>query len=69
MSVGSQYRYLGVYAPHEIRHGFVAQLIADEEDDERIIRLAGHAEISTTMGTYGYLFDRPSMRHVIESKR
>jgi integrase len=42
---------------HDLRHTHVAMLIAEGEHPKTIQDRLGHASITTTLGTYGHLFD------------
>lgn len=50
-SVGEPMRF------HDLRHTHVAMLIAQGEHPKTIQARLGHASVSTTLGTYGHLFE------------
>jgi len=41
---------------HSLRHSYISMLISQNETLKQVQALAGHANISTTVNTYGHLF-------------
>lgn len=51
-------RIIPKYKPYDLRHFYASLLIEDRVNLKKIQRLMGHADIQTTLNTYGHVIER-----------